>query len=304
MSGTRCGPADLIDLALTLVARSRRRKLGGADTEAFYEDFFSELEVDVLTGLGDRRKNVRLSGVREALRPLVGVGDRVLDVGCGCGDNLLSLSVLDGIALFGIEYARANVDRATRLLGSRATIERASAFDLPYASEHFHAATCIEVLEHLTDDAAALSEIHRVLRPEGVLVLTLPHRHWFPAYRNLIGHERHYDRDSLLKLLLRTGFRIESYIPNFPRWHRAADYAYVAARIAGVCSAKLGGESAPHRVRLPGTDQTLLALLNRLIEPLYEADARLDYATRDASTSVVARRLPPFVTTSVRRETQ
>jgi hypothetical protein len=68
--------------------------------------------------------------------------------------------------------------------------------------------------------------MRRVLQPRGVLVLTVPYRHWFPAYRRLIGHERHYNRRTLIALLARHGFTVEQYIPNFPRWHRAADYVY------------------------------------------------------------------------------
>lgn len=293
MSGTRMVPADLLDLLLMHLARGRRRKLGGAEGVAgddFYEDFFSDLDVGVLADQGDRRKMVRLGGVRDALRPRVAKGARVLDVGCGCGDNLLSLAELADVELHGVEYARLNVERARKLVGNKATIKQGSAMALPYAEGEFDALTCIEVLEHLDDDRRALSEMHRVLRSNGVLVLTVPHRHWFPSYRTLIGHERHYDRRTLAGLLDDAGFSVDAYVPNFPRWHRAADYSYVVGRIAGVVAARMGGESAPHRVRIPGAREPLLATLTKAIEPFYHADAKLDYATLDAATSVVARR--------------
>ena len=297
MSGVRLVPADFVDLALMHLARGRRRKFGGSggvDSVAFYEDFFSEVAVDVLRDDADRRKSVRLAGVREALRTQIArlpTPVRILDVGCGCGDNLVSLIELGGVELYGVEYAEANVKRARELLGSRAAIERASAFDLPYSTAEFDALTCIEVLEHLTEESKALTEMRRVLRPRGILALTVPHRHWFPVYRNLIGHERHYDRRTLVELLARHGFVVENYIANFPRWHRAADYGFVLSRIVGMLSARLGGEGAPHRVRLPWAREPLLATVNRVLEPLYETDAKLDYAHLDSSTSVVARRV-------------
>jgi ubiquinone/menaquinone biosynthesis C-methylase UbiE len=297
VSGVRLVPADILDLVLMHLARVRRRKLGGregVDPAAFYEDFFSEIDVDVLTDRADKRKSVRLGSVREAVgaqASQLAAATRILDVGCGCGDNLASLAELGNAELHGVEYADANVSRARALLGGRAAIKQGSALDLPYADAEFDIVTCIEVLEHLTDDSKALREIRRVLRRRGVLVLTVPHRHWFPSYRKLIGHERHYDRQGLVQLLARNGFAVERYLPNFPRWHRAADYAYVLARIAGMLSARLGGEGAPHRVRLPGFREPLLASVNRRLEPLYEAEAKLDYSVLDGSTSVAARRV-------------
>jgi SAM-dependent methyltransferase len=165
-----------------------------------------------------------------------------------------------------------------------------SALALPYPADHFQAVTCIEVLEHLSDDGAALREIRRVLEPGGLLALTVPYRHWFPAYRTLIGHERHYDRRSLEDLLGRHGFHVEKHIPNFPRWHRAADYSYVFCRLMGLIASRVGAEGAPQRVRLPGTNRPLLRVLNDAIEPLYVADSKLDYARLPAATSMLARR--------------
>jgi len=290
MTGTRMVPADLIDYVLMQLARRRRRHLGAVGSEEFYEDFFSDLEVAVLSESADRRKNVRLESVRNAVRRHAPAGAKLLDVGCGVGDNLRSLVALGDLELHGVEYARSNVERARKALDGRATIVQGSAFELPYDSGTFDAVTCIEVLEHLSDDGKALDEIHRVLKPDAVLVLTVPHRHWFPAYRTLIGHERHYDRVGLTQLLQRHDLAVEEHLPNFPRWLRAADYAYVTCRIAGIIASRVGGDPRPQKVRLPGMKRPLLALLNDALEPLYQADNRLDYASLDAATSVVARR--------------
>jgi SAM-dependent methyltransferase len=272
------------------LARRGRRKLDGGAAQ-FYEDFFSDLDTEVLSEAADRRKVVRLEGVRAAVRARARAGGRLLDVGCGCGDNLASLAALPGLELHGIEYAESNVARARKLLGARATVVQASALALPFPAAHFQTVTCIEVLEHLQDDAGALREMHRVLEPGGALVLTVPYRHWFPAYRTWIGHERHYDRATLGALVARHGFAIEEHIPNYPRWHRAADYAYVLCRVGGVVAGRLGGERAPHRVRVPGTGRPLLGILNGVLEPLYAADAKLDYTSLEVATSIVARRL-------------
>lgn len=55
--------------------------------------------------------------------------------------------------------------------------------DLPWASVSFETIFCCSVLEHLLDFDRALSEMHRILKPDGVLILTVPflfYRHGDP----------------------------------------------------------------------------------------------------------------------------
>ncbi len=98
---------------------------------------------------------------------------RVLDAGCGTGatmawaDNTIGAEAVVGIdiAWEGLEFCRG---RAEPLLA------QASVSDLPFAPETFDLVVCKDVIQHLpTDggDVAALSEIYRVLRPGGYLLV-------------------------------------------------------------------------------------------------------------------------------------
>ncbi len=76
----------------------------------------------------------------------------------------------------------------------------ATAIPLPESSQDV--ATLMDVLEHVEDDVKALEEIHRVLRPGGMLVLTVPAlpRLW-SKWDESLHHFRRYRREDLIKLL-------------------------------------------------------------------------------------------------------
>jgi ubiquinone/menaquinone biosynthesis C-methylase UbiE len=299
MSGTSFTLLDLVDLALLHAAKSGRVHLENAEFQSFYETFFTDLDGTVMSSGADRRKAMRFQGVIDAVARHA-PSSTLLDLGCGVGDALSALSTLPGLQLHGLDYARSTLVRAKGLVGDRATIVLGSATGLPYGDGHFGCVTCIEVLEHLPDDRGALREVHRVLAQGGIFVLTVPYRYWFASYEKLMGHLRHYDRASLERLLAEFGFETVGWIPNYPRWHRAANYAYVTSRLVGMIRGKLGGEGTPHLVRLPGMSRPLLTVLLDALEPLRKRDARLPYASLDTSTSLVARKIGPIAVRSER----
>jgi len=102
----------------------------------------------------------------------------VLDIGCGRGFLLQKLRVVAPQAkLSGLdispklcEIARANV--------LTADIAQGDAESLPYADDSFDIVFMTEALEHMLDYDKALSEVRRVLRPNGVFIVTVPNRDW------------------------------------------------------------------------------------------------------------------------------
>ena len=100
-------------------------------------------------------------------------GDRVLDLGCGDGWMTAELSRA-GAAPTGIEVAQAAIDRAR---GRYPELDlRLAPIDgpLPIEDNACDVVWASEVIEHVADTARWLSEIRRVLRPEGRLLLTTP----------------------------------------------------------------------------------------------------------------------------------
>jgi ubiquinone/menaquinone biosynthesis C-methylase UbiE len=101
-------------------------------------------------------------------------GRRILDVGCGLGDDAAALAglVVPGGAAVGIDGSRAMIEAARVRHGAVAglTFEVADAAALPFDDASFDGCRVDRVLQHVADPAPAVREMARVLRPGGVLV--------------------------------------------------------------------------------------------------------------------------------------
>jgi SAM-dependent methyltransferase len=107
----------------------------------------------------------------ETVRRILGecAGKRILDAGCARGRFLKQLTTLQA-RLYGVDLTETFVASARRNV-PEATFARGSLSALPFASATFDAVYCIEVLEHLPDTKLALSEMIRVLKPGGTLLV-------------------------------------------------------------------------------------------------------------------------------------
>jgi SAM-dependent methyltransferase len=106
------------------------------------------------------------------LRP----GERILDVGCGCGDDLRELATLvtpNGCAV-GIDSSQSMIDEARRRhAGCELPLqfERGDAAHLRWHSEYFDACRADRVFQHLAAPHRALNEMIRVLKPGGRVLI-------------------------------------------------------------------------------------------------------------------------------------
>jgi SAM-dependent methyltransferase len=147
----------------------------------------------------------RLRIVRQEVEHLdLPEGAQILDAGCGSG------RVLDELAHFGdvvgVDLSPAAV-AAAWARGHRVATARVE--ELPFADATFDLVTCLDVIEHTPDDLRALSELMRVTRPGGHLLITVP------AYQALWSdhdvrneHYRRYRRKGLRAVAGRAGWQL------------------------------------------------------------------------------------------------
>ncbi len=108
--------------------------------------------------------------------PRIG-GKVVLDiaVGTGYGLGILRRSAKQ---IVGVDVDPVAVEAAKGECGPNASVMLADGLSLPFANESFDAVTSFETLEHLYERKQFLSELRRVLKPGGELILSTPNANY------------------------------------------------------------------------------------------------------------------------------
>ncbi len=176
------------------------------------------------------------------------------EVGCGNGGVLSAVAdVRPDLQLTGIEASLAGLAHARRRV-PRAHLLQADATRLPFTGE-FDAMGIYDVLEHIDDDHAVLQAMHRALKPDGLLLVTVPQHRWLWSWVDEAScHRRRYDRAELATKLEENGFEPlawSSYLvwlmPMLwaSRWHKPANPTApkLPAPVNGLLAAITGAET-------------------------------------------------------------
>ncbi len=105
---------------------------------------------------------------------------RLLDVGCGSGQDLSRLFKKKQFVGWGIDFAGNNLRRAReQSLSQKAALNwvQSAIEQMPFGDQSFDALTFSEALEHLLHPETALAEIRRILKDGGLLFITTPNRY-------------------------------------------------------------------------------------------------------------------------------
>lgn len=147
--------------------------------------------------------------MRSLTRVLPAAPARVLDAGCGTGGLLRRLhEAQPGWTLSGLDFSPIACELARERTGGE--IVQGSIAGLPFADATFDAVVSCDVVCQVTEPARAVGEFHRVLKPGGFAVLTMPAYQWMYSYHDKeVGNLRRYACGEVDALLRAAGFRIE-----------------------------------------------------------------------------------------------
>ena len=135
--------------------------------------------------------------------PLVKDRD-VLDVACGEGYGS-ALLACGARKVTGVDLATAAIDHARARYADRRSLDFrvADCTALPFPDASFDAVVSFETIEHIAAQEAFLDEVRRVLRPEGLFIVSCPNKAEYTDKRNTVNqfHVRELYRDELHGLL-------------------------------------------------------------------------------------------------------
>jgi 2-polyprenyl-3-methyl-5-hydroxy-6-metoxy-1,4-benzoquinol methylase len=159
------------------------------------------------------------SGIMEILIPFRKNG-KILDIGCGNG-GMIGWMGKYGWETYGTDLNAVSCEQAMKL-GIR--VFCGAMEDAKYESGFFDVVTMCHVFEHVPNPGRLLKEIHRVLRKNGLLIITVPNFNCYDSrtfLENWIDldsprHFYHYTKENLNKYLDSAGFAIDKWKYQFP----------------------------------------------------------------------------------------
>lgn len=152
------------------------------------------------------RRKIIAGFVEEICRSVTDRRSRILDVGCGTGANLIMLSKYgdaEGVDISedALAFCRERGLDKVRLGAGE---------ELPYEDGTFDLVTALDVVEHMDDDLAGLSEMRRVLRPGGRVLLFVPTFMFLWGLQDDVSnHRRRYRLPQLRRVLEQAGLEVE-----------------------------------------------------------------------------------------------
>ena len=188
------------------------------EIKRIYEQYWHE-RIKELSG-GDKKEETPHE-IFDTVSSVLETGNKILDV--GCGDGFFSRYIKDKFnEIYGAEIAEEAALIAQKQNVFTSLMDLNSS--LSYKDNTFDAVICSDVVEHLFDPGFLLTEIYRVLRPNGQLVLTTPNIRNFRNLYTLIfkgifpqtspdtfvwggGHLHFFTREDIKNLLKKAGFK-------------------------------------------------------------------------------------------------
>ena len=148
--------------------------------------------------------------VAELIRRKVSLpeGPRLLEIGCGTGHNLTMLGEFGSVDALEVDPIARGM--AEKRLGRTVLSSPLPALDgLP--DDTYDMVAALDVVEHISDDTAALEGIARVLKPGGKLLMTVPAHQWMWSAHDVVNHhQRRYSKGGFKRLVDKSPLQLDS----------------------------------------------------------------------------------------------
>lgn len=148
--------------------------------------------------------------VRAMLDKYLGVEGRklkILDAGCGTGRTMEDLESYGTVTGIDISWEALSFCRQR---GFQNLQQADLSEPVSFKDESFNLIVSLDVLEHVKKDEVAMQEFFRILKKEGLLVLTVPaHPRLWSYWDEMIEHQRRYTQEELEGKVREAGFAIE-----------------------------------------------------------------------------------------------
>ena len=181
----------------------------------------------------------------KAVLPMIGKAGRILDVGCLDG-TIGELFLRMGNEVYGLDASEPAIKKALAR-GITAKLGNVEA-QFPFDDALFDAVFAGEIIEHIFDIDTMLAQIYRVLKPNGVFVVTTPNlaalgrRLMLLVNRNphieisytgeAAGHIRYFIRQTLFDVLNKHGFKVDVFQSDVVNFNATGSlYSYRLARL-------------------------------------------------------------------------
>jgi SAM-dependent methyltransferase len=114
------------------------------------------------------------------------------------------------LPIAGTQFVDISPPALAKLRRRGAQVIQSEVTALPFADASFDLVCAFDIIEHVEDDDAALSELTRVVRDGGALILSTPlYAAFWTPFDDFVGHKRRYEPPQLLAQLSRHGLEVE-----------------------------------------------------------------------------------------------
>ena len=180
-----------------------------------YDELINKISNQITTLLGDtkwlheERMNYYTNKIKNIKKEL-NRSLKVVDV--GCGDGIVTQHIINSLTnedvVYGVDYDLVRLKRLASKINIK--IIEGDATNLPIENDFADIVTIHHVMEHIPDETKAITELKRIMKPDGYLIIGVPHEGGILGKILRIVHRRMYNSEKNLK----HGWHVNFYSRN------------------------------------------------------------------------------------------